>query len=285
MKLKVRSLYVPTPGYSFIAFDLSQAETWVTAFLAREPRMKEALLKSEIHSVTAAAIFRPPTDCEHLVKWGKKEDGSRFCTLCNIEVNDDERYIGKKSNHGNSYRQGVNRWVQVINAEGKVSVSTAQGTKYNQVWHGLYPGIKTWWTETENELAKSRTLITPYKRRRYFSGLWGDELFKEATAFVPQSTVADHALGMVQPELGIEGGILSISRHPTISRWCRLVHTAHDSVMLEVPRNRENEFTPIVRRLFERPLVVNGEQFTIPVDGEYGDRWGELKPIPSEWMN
>ena len=55
--------------------------------------------------------------------------------------------------------------------------------------------------------------------------------------------------------------------------------------MLEVPRNRENEFAPIVRKLFERPLVVNGEQFTIPVDGEYGDRWGELKPIPKEWMN
>ncbi len=111
---------------------------------------------------------------------------------------------------------------------------------------------------------------------------WGDELFKEATAYVPQSTVGDHALGAVQPELGIEGGLLSVYKmfksHPEI----RVVHTAHDSIMLEVPIGTELEVGGRIYSALHRPLVVNYEELTIPVDCEVGERWGELEKVPRQ---
>jgi hypothetical protein len=41
------------------------------------------------------------------------------------------------------------------------------------------------------QLSKDRSLINPFGRRRIFMDRWGDELFKEAYSFIPQSTVAD----------------------------------------------------------------------------------------------
>lgn len=293
MKYKVRSQFIPTPGFTFLAFDLSQAETWVSAYLANEPRMKDALLHSDIHTITAAAIFSDNTQCDHF-GWDKETNPStgksdRVCKVCGTRITEEERYIGKRSNHGNTYRMSPIKWMQVINGESNeppyVSVTSKQAIQYNRKWLNFYPRIQTWWKEIESELGQSRTLVTPYGRRRNFGGFWGQDLFKEATAFVPQSTVADHALGLVQRQLNVEGGFLGISKHPDIKRYCRIVHTAHDSIMLEVPSNREPEFAPIIFSLFRRPLVVNGEQFTIPVDGEYGDRWGELEDIPKEWLS
>lgn len=281
MKYKIRSLFIPSPGYTFLAMDLSQAETWVVAYLANEPKMKDALLNSDIHTITAAGIFLPQTECFHDI-W-ENIDGKRVCKSCQSTVSEIERYLGKRSNHGNSYRMSADRWTQVINADSDkppfVTVSLAQAKAYRLKWLRLYPGVVTWWKEIEGAMGRNRTLKTTYGRKRTFGGIWGDSLFKEATAYEPQSTVADHALGMTHPDLGIEGGLLGIAKHPEIKRHCKIVHTAHDSVMLEIPEREVDTFAPICYGLFHRPLVVKGESFNIPVDLEVGGRWGEMQKI------
>lgn len=283
MKLKIRSQFIASPGHTFIAFDLSQAETWVVAHLANEPRIKDALKNSDIHTITACAIFKPAhANCPHI--WIKANDGSRYCNVCLTTISDTERYLGKRSNHGNSYRMSAGQWTRVINADSDsppyVTVTESEAKLYRQTWLRFYPGITSWWTAIENELqANNRKMVTPYGRERIFYENWGDSLFKEATAHVPQSTVADHAFGCVQRELGIEGGILGISRLEDVRKYGRIVNTSHDSVMLEVPTDSVHDIAPQVYAQFKRPMVVNGEQFTIPVDAEYGPRWGELEPL------
>jgi DNA polymerase I-like protein with 3'-5' exonuclease and polymerase domains len=286
MKYKIRSMFIPTKGYNYIAFDFSQAETWIVAHLSNEPRMKDALLNSDIHTITASALFITDQSCLH-ERW-IKVGTTRKCESCGAVISDAERYIGKRSNHGNSYRMSPERWAQVINAESGeppyVSVTLFQAKNYNKRWLDFYPGIKRWWYEIEQQLSSNRTLITPYRRKRVFYSQWGPELFKEATAYVPQSTVADHTFGAVCPDLGIRGGLLGVHSLPDIRKYCRLVHTAHDSIMLECPIGSEKDIVPQVYKQMCRPLVVNGETFTIPVDGEHGNRWGELEPIPKEWL-
>ena len=283
MKIKIRSQFIAPKGFTFIALDLSQAETWVVAHLANEPRMKDALKHSDIHTITAAAIFKPHNaNCPHT--WVKIDGGSRFCNVCSTTISDTERYLGKRSNHGNSYRMSAQQWTRVINSDSDkppyVTVTEAEAKRYRQTWLNFYPGIVSWWRQIEYDLnANSRKLTTPYGRERIFYENWGDSLFKEATAHVPQSTVADHAFGCVQRELGIEGGILGISRLEDVRTYGRIVNTSHDSVMLEVPTNSVNDIAPQVYAQFRRPMVVNGETFTIPVDCEYGDRWGEMQSL------
>jgi hypothetical protein len=49
--------------------------------------------------------------------------------------------------------------------------------------------------------------------------------------------------------------------------------------MLEVPKEVAYEVGERVRATLYRPLIINGEEVTIPVDLEIGERWGELEKV------
>lgn len=261
-QLKIRSMIVAPKGKLLISIDLAQAEAWVVAFLANEPTMKNSLLHGDIHRDTAAYL----DNC-------KPED-----------VTPTGRYTGKRCNHALNYRMSYLRLVQVVNKESDkppyVVLSYPQGKRLFERWHQLY-NLKNWWSQIEYELGQNaRTLTTPYGRIRTFFAGWGSELFKEATAYVPQSTVADHLNGAVQPELGIEGGLLGVYRTFVRERQViRIINQSHDSFICELDKQLVDEIAPQLVNLIKRPLIVNGEQFTIPVDCEIGERWGQLDKL------
>ncbi len=260
-ELKLRSMFVPSPGCVFVSFDLKQAESWCVAYFADEPTMKHELAHGDLHSLTASAIYRlPQPEC--------KADKKR-------------RYVGKQSNHMLGYRATARRLVQAINKEsdGLVTVSNKEGADIFKTWHNLYH-IEGWWQQIEDELStNAHTLITPYGRIRVFFAAWGNELFKQATAHKPQSTVADHTDGAVQPELGIEGGIKKVYEVYVKAGACSMVNQSHDSILTEIPTSLVSSVTPGIKAFMERPLVIRSETFTIPVEVEWGERWGELEEL------
>lgn len=260
MKYKLRSMIRAPKGKLLVACDLSQAETWIVAWLANEQAMKQFLQSSDIHTETAAAIFSKSVD----------------------DVITEERYIGKQNNHANSYGMGPEQQARVINKRSDqppyVTVTIPQCRIYQTEWHNLYTGIRLWHHEIQARLSSTMTLTTPYGRRRVFFQQWGKELFKAAYAHIPQSTVSDHFHGCVQPELGIEGGLLGVYKNVCTDEIL-LINDSHDSCMLEVPKESAKEIGEEVRRQLCRPLVVNGEEVTIPVDLEIGERWGEMSRV------
>lgn len=201
------------------------------------------------------------------------------------------RRNGKISITGNSaYRMGPERAAEVINKDSDkppyVTVTVAESKQFNKAWHDYY-NLKNWWSEIERTLYLTRTITTVYGRSRTFYAQWGNELFKEATAFEPQSTVGDHFNGAVHPELGIEGGLDSVYFNLVEPYFCgdnycthvschKIVNQSHDSAILEVPLAVADEILGETKRYLLRPLVIGGEEFTIPVDGEIGDRMGEF---------
>jgi hypothetical protein len=87
-------------------------------------------------------------------------------------------------------------------------------------------------------------------------------------------------MGAVQPELGIEGGILTIyNKIAKPSKGdIRLIQTAYDSVLIECPKTLLEEVGEWCIDILTRPLIVNGQSITIPVDCDvYPERWGENK--------
>lgn len=262
MKQKLRSMITAPKGKLLVACDLSQAETWVVAWLANEQNMKHFLLTSDIHTETAREIFDKPAPLEIIVE---------------------ERYIGKQNNHANSYDMRAPRQAQVINKKSDeppyVTVTIAQCRKYQEKWHGLFFGIKPWHNSIQYQLKTNNfTLVTPYGRSRQFFGNWDEQLWKKAYAHIPQSTVSDHFHGCVQPQLGIQGGLVEISK-TVVNNEIKLVNDSHDSCMLEVPATCAKEIGERVRQLLLRPLIISGEEVTIPVDLEIGERWGELEKV------
>lgn len=258
---KLRSMFVAPKDHVLVSWDLKQAESWCVAYFANEPTMKQELAHGDIHSHTAAAIYHEPKEA---MRKDKKK-----------------RYVGKQSNHMLAYRASPYRLVQTINKEsdGLVSVSNKEGFDIAEVWHGLYH-LESWWSQIEVDLdLNGRTLVTPYGRIRTFFEAWGKELFKQATAHLAQSTAADHFNGAIHPELGIEGGWLAVYKRFVLPEIVRAVNQAHDSLLVECHKDRVGDVIEPITKLIGRPLVINGEQFTIPVECEMGERWGELEEV------
>lgn len=280
MKISIRSMIVAPPGKVLVAADLSQAESWIVAYLAHEKNMQWSLNGSDIHTDTAAALFHPENICVH--NWRKVNENA-LCANCGLEIVKTARYIGKRYNHASAYRMKYPRAAQVINKDSDkppfVTVTIAESKVYSERWHSRY-NIKMWWKQIEEQLSNTRTLTTPYGRTRTFFAAWGDELFREATAYVPQSTVADHFNGMVHPELGISGGLSSI-RNKLVAPYADrcIINQSHDSCIIECPQQDGKEVAQQMQNLLRRPLVIHGQEFTIPVDGEIGERWGEMEKI------
>jgi DNA polymerase I-like protein with 3'-5' exonuclease and polymerase domains len=260
-KIPLRSLIRAPKGYTLIQCDLSAAEAWVVAFRAHDDNMKKGLL-SDLHTQTARVIFEIPDEIV------VRKDGT-------------ERYVGKRINHASNYRMGVRRFVQVVNKDSDkppyVTITERQAKVYAERWHGYY-NVKRWWEDIENKLRHDRTLTTIYGRRRVFYSHWSDDLLKEATAFEPQSTIADHMLGAVQPEVGVTGGLLKV--YHTIIKpskgSIKLINTSHDSGLLECPNALVNEVAEQFVDCLYRPMIIEGEELYVPVDCEVGEVWGEL---------
>lgn len=262
----IRGIVVAPKDHLLVNFDLAQAESWIVAYLADEPKMKQALLFGDIHRETAQHAFLEISDEE----WEKIESKEKKL----------RRYTGKQYNHATAYRMGPYKAMEVINKRSDkppyLTVTLAESKTYYQKWHSYYH-LDPWWSSIESQLNQTRTLTTPYNRVRYFFGQWGNELFKEATAYVPQSTVADHMNGKVQSSLGIKGGVLEVKKQLHDKNALRIINQSHDSILNIIHKDVWKEVAEQTHKLLLRPLIVNGEELTIPVDCEVGERWGELK--------
>lgn len=266
MKKKYRSLFVAAPGNVLVMCDLSQAESWIVAYYSGDETMKEALKNGIIHETTASRLYNKSI----------------------TDITKVERYAGKQCNHAFAYRMEPKRHMEVVNKYSTdppyITINMQQSTQRHKIWHSTYPCVKDrWWPEIDYAILNTRTLTTVYGfTRRFYGGLDEKrrvETFKGATAFIPQSTVADHAEGAIQPCLGIGGGIKGIYTHIVKRGIGNIVNTSHDSVCVECPVDIHEECAGIMMQQMRRPLVIKGEQFTIPVDCEVGDNYGEMKKM------
>jgi DNA polymerase I-like protein with 3'-5' exonuclease and polymerase domains len=263
MKFSIRSMLVAPKDHVLIHWDLKQAESWVVAYMANELHMKNSLQRGDIHTDTAIVIYQ----------------------CAQKDVTKEMRYVGKQQNHAKAYREGYIRAAEIINRQSDkppyVTVTVAESKLYDSRWHKHYSSIRnTWWVEIEEALDKNnRTLINPYGRVRTFFERWGQELFKQATAHLPQSTVADHTNGADQDELGVKGGLVEIYDQMVKKGMCRLVGQGHDSATVETLYSNKSEVIDLGTRLLQRPLVIKEEMFTIPVECSIGERLGELEAV------
>src|SRR3990167_663558 len=270
MKLPVRSIITAPKDYYLLSADLSQAETWVVAYLSGDKTIKEALAHgkksngTDIHSITASRFYHIPQG---------------------ILPSETQRYVGKKGNHQCSYKGGAYKLAESINAESDkppfVTVSMAEAKIFWREWLDLFGSIQLWWSDVEERIRVNRTITTIYRRKRIFYGVMGETLFKEATAHELQSTIAYHLLGAIQPELGIKGGLTSIYNEIVIpsNNNIRIINTAHDSCILEVPRSDISSVAGKVVSFLKRPMMIKGEEFTVPVDLKYGEHWEEMEEL------
>ena len=239
--LSIRRMFIADEGKKFINADLSQAEARVVAYLSREDRLKAVFAEGgDIHRRNASIIFHKPVDI----------------------ISENERQLAKTLVHAANYGIGVRKFATTI------SSTEDRARQLLNLYHANYPRIRMWHMEVEEQLRKSRVLETPLGRKRMFFGRWGNDLTREAIAYVPQSTVGD-VLNM---------GIIRC-KDAMPQNW-EMILQNHDAVLMQVPLDADPQHVSrFLKHYFEFPIEVNGEMLTIPIDIKEGLTWGDLHKL------
>jgi uracil-DNA glycosylase family 4 len=257
---QMKRMLVADDGCLLYVPDLSQAENRLVAYMGPVPAMRQSFEEGrDLHLQTAAFIFH--------------KDMSEVTTkpgTCSLGGGDrSERDWGKICNHSLNYGFGYRAFSLRFELEEK------EGKRLWEGYHKLYPEVQQQYHRwVKNQLSESRCLTNPYGRTRYFMGRWGEDLFQEAYAFLPQSTVAD--------KMNKEG-ILFIHNNQDIFSPVELLNQEHDSLWIQIPLSIPLEqHAHIMQRLIaslETPITYRGSTFTIPVEVKVGFNIGDMAKV------
>lgn len=262
---RIREMFIPDPGKIFIEFDQSQAEARLVALLAEDYDLLNLYDILDVHKLTASFCYNltDGRSGQELIKAALPPNNEKFAFLDSVE--DAQRQIGKSARHGLAYDLSPDG----LSIKMKISLWRAKET-FQKV-HEMSPKIKGVFHESIQEaLSNSRVFYTPFGRRREFFERWGKELFREAYAHIPQSTVGDNT----------KRCMLAISKID----WIEILQEGHDSFLAQIPPGRERECYEIVKYNFEQPIdfdrcTIKRQLITIPVECKVGESWGTMKKV------
>jgi DNA polymerase-1 len=246
---EIRRYFLFDEGYIGYNIDLSQAENRIVAYVGPVPEMIECFERGlDVHSLTGSMISGLPPD---VVKQQDKTDVYAPIGSGNYSW----RFWGKKCNHGLNYDEGYRTFsfiLEIPEKDGKLLVDT---------YHRSYPGVRQGFHEqVQNMLRTSRTVTNLLGRKRLFLDRWGDNLFKEAYAQIPQSSVAD---------IINEYGLSYIYRNDFF-KYVELLLQVHDSIIFQIPKFLPWEVHArlllAIKKSLEPKLEWRSRRFVIPAD-------------------
>lgn len=252
----IRKVFVADPGKVFVYPDFSQAEARVVAYLAGEQRLIE--------------LFADPSRDVH------KENAARIFNIPVAEVTGIQRYLAKRIIHASNYGMEAKRFVQVVNQDADdsfgqkgtgIRITLKEAESLLQMYHLMYPGIREkFWANVRRELQQSRTLTTPFGRKRTFFGRWDDKLLREAYSYIPQSTIGDLCcMALVRIFHEVERKIPG----------AELLLNVHDSILVQCDEADMERVASGMLECMRIPITLEGHTFTIPTDCQVGYNWGK----------
>jgi len=114
--------------------------------------------------------------------------------------------------------------------------------------------------------------MNPFGRERQFLNKWGDDLFKEAYAQIPQSTVSDQ----------VKFAMIRIERREP---WLEILEESHDSFLSQCPIRLAEKTYPIIKEELEIPIdftrcSLGSGSLVIPCEIKIGKtNWQEMERI------
>ena len=248
-------------GYVGLNFDLAQAENRIVAYIAPDMNMIHAFEnKIDIHKQTAGLIFHVPYE--------EVSDEKGSAKLGNGQLS--QRDWGKKANHGLNYDLSYKAFALIY------EIPESDGRFVHSGYHAAYPGVHDWHRWVQKDLQRDRTLTNCFGRKRKFLDRWGDDMFKEAYSFNPQSTVADKIN---------RDGLIFMYDNP-VFEGSELLNQVHDSIVFQIPLSlgwkRIFQMANELTRSLQKPLSFRGRTFSIPADCAMGMNFGELSKVKFE---
>lgn len=178
------------------------------------------------------------------------------------------RQCGKKANHGLNYMETWSMFAMI----NELDASDAKKIVHDYS-HVAYPGITVWWESVKRQLKIDRTLTNCFGDRRRFMEQWGNDLFKQAVAYIPQSTVA---------ELVAMGMRLTYNDNSLATSW-DLLANVYDSLTFQVVfsdwKRLAEQCVRVGLDYMNKKCSYGGRDFSINTDMKIGSSWGAMKEV------
>jgi DNA polymerase I-like protein with 3'-5' exonuclease and polymerase domains len=290
----MRKIYIPDEGKIFCQVDQSGAEALIVAYLCRDGQFRSLFLNGvKPHVFVALHLFADKWQ-EHLKYDGidTKVDIDELCktpipelkfhpqwkmvdklikSSDNWPASQRYYYIAKQVCHSSNY--GIKASAFQLNtldkSKGKIALTKKQAETYLSFYHELFPELRAWHREVENQLYACRTLYNLQGFPRYFSCVIDERMLKEAYAFIPQSTVGtitNTAYTNLQNFIEKSG-----------LKWDLLANT-HDSYLVQCPVGEEGQCVSMMKEFINQKLTSpRGEPFNMKSEAAVGFNWAPAK--------
>ena len=247
-----RLMYEAPPGYEYLQADYIQAEAVVVAHLIGDEGLKKMFRNS----------FGATKEERDLNFWDvHRMTASMMLGILIDQVTPDQRQVGKVIRHATNYSAGPGVVVNLLGCPMK------EAKEFLSRFHNSCPQLRLWHQSIQKELYKCRSLTNLLGRTHRFLERWGDELFRSAYSFIPQSTIGD----LLNTAL-----IRLYNRYGSILLLCLQLH---DAIYTLSKLGYREENMERMRECMIMPLMHKGKEFYIDVDFKAGPSWGYMEEL------
>lgn len=255
----MKGLWLADEGYLMYSTDLSQAETRILAVIAPELTLLSAFRDDvDVYKRVGGMLYNKPES--------DVDDNPGSSQLGTGEHS--ERDWAKRGVLGLGYDLGFKTFAL------KYEMPEPEAKFFIEKYHRICPGVRQYHAWVRAKLQKDRKLTNCMGRSYLFLGMWGDQLFKDAYAFIPQSTVAD---------IIDDWGLTPMYFDQDSFRQLELLNQIHDEVLYQIPISagfeEHKRIVMTVEKSLERTLQWKDSEFVIPAETKVGLRWGKKNMI------
>jgi uracil-DNA glycosylase family 4 len=269
----IRSFFIPDhDGDIFLEGDLSGADARIVAWDAQDPGLISVFSSGRDVHITNASIFSGLSYDKIWKDYHRAEELEALGEPLDPDAKAAKTWRKKAKTCGHAANYGIRKRTLAQN----LGITEAEAEKLLNLYYAFYPRIQAWHLEIQAQLQATRTLVTPLGRKRVFFGRWGEDLFKEAYAYKPQSTVADI----------IHTGFLRLYRgikeHGLDKRGVRIALNNHDALAVNTPRVVALEVFRLMKQTMQVELSFPHGKETVPVDFKLGETMFGLRSFTEE---
>lgn len=253
---RIRHAFVATPGFALAAFDYSQIELRIAAFLSGDEKLIDIFKRGEdVHAAVAAAVFNVPVD----------------------KVDHEMRRRAKVINFGILYGMGANALKMNLDNGGQ-KVDRAEAQAYLNDYFATFAGLAAYLAKVKAEATRKGYAETFFGRRRYFPGIKSRlpfvraEAERQALNAPMQGTQADLIkLAMVE----IDGMLCS-----EYAREAYLLLQVHDELIFEIKKEKVSELAPKILDHMQS-ILPSDKTRGVPIlsSSAVGPNWGDMKKL------
>ena len=254
---EARKMYKARKGWYIIEADKAQAEAVLVSHLCNNYKM----IKMFEDAFGLSNAEKTPFDIHKL----------KACELYGIEpheVTKEQRTVGKTIRHARNYSAGP------LVLANRLGVSMQAAKKLIDLDKKADPTLDMWHLSIQEHLKRNRVLTNMLGRKHRFLDRWGDQLFRSAYSYIPQSTVGDL----------LNVGLRRLyDKLPELDFEIEILLQLHDAIYVHVEESAVNQTIKLMRECMLNQLEHNGRKFFIDVDFKLKTSWAEGEELQINW--